>query len=514
MSYSWRTYVLAWIGWLLVFSFLVPTAFAQGAGAVATDGGFQRIMNGIVRGTPGTTNVPITGGVRTTSTGSVGVTTARGISVNVPTSVVADFSRKAIIKGAARVAVRAVPWIGTGLVVNDIANAIKDSGIKTCPPPDFFCMPGDGVVNTPYEPEYNFPHNGVVYPTAAAQCAGRVAIINAANVKGNVKATWSCAGAMEEAPFTLNFSCSGTACGANTKDNIIRNSICKSGDTLREPLCIPKQNTSDGDPVPVPPDLLEQEMEKAAARDAEAAARWKRNMDLLAQANPNYEHPVETENQPVVVSASPVSAPPKVVSTETIPNADGSTSTRTVTDQVMVMPKIGTPSTVMNPNVEYPSTTTTVTKTVNNVTGKTETTTKTEESPSPVIIPQKLNLPTDYNREATQKSILELLKEFASPITAKAPDGVAEMDSIKAVNDEASKNVTDVTAQSVGIVSWLPNVPTAACVDPKVPTPLTGSLVSVPICATVDIFSALISGVLCFFCIVGCVQQVQAAQKA
>jgi hypothetical protein len=236
--------ILLVLGWLLALCALclyAPAAFAQGSGAVATDGGFQRIMNGIVRGTPGTTNVPISGGgVRTTSTGNVGVT-ARGISVNVPTSVVADFSRKAIIKGAARVAVRAVPWVGTGLVVNDIANAIKDSGIKTCPPPDFFCMPDDGIIPIPYAPDLAFPYNGSNYPTAGEVCAARAAAASASNAAKNLAASWSCTGAMEVSPFTVNFSCSGKDCGsATTKDNLSPLYVCKNpADVLRRAGVIP-----------------------------------------------------------------------------------------------------------------------------------------------------------------------------------------------------------------------------------------------------------------------------------
>lgn len=64
--------------------------------------------------------------------------------------------------------------------------------------------------------------------------------------------------------------------------------------------------------------------------------------------------------------------------------------------------------------------------------------------------------------------------------------------------------------------SWtfIPQIPTAACANPRVQSPLTQAQVEMDICGSFNKFSVFINGVLAVFCIFGCVRQVQAALKA
>jgi len=59
--------------------------------------------------------------------------------------------------------------------------------------------------------------------------------------------------------------------------------------------------------------------------------------------------------------------------------------------------------------------------------------------------------------------------------------------------------------------SFIPNIPTAACVNPMIDSPNGSGAVMMDICSPFDTFRTFINGVLAFFCLLGCVQQVRAA---
>lgn len=87
-------------------------------------------------------------------------------------------------------------------------------------------------------------------------------------------------------------------------------------------------------------------------------------------------------------------------------------------------------------------------------------------------------------------------------------------EALKASDRDNMGAIVDVTKEKLGLGDWFPSVPTAVCSNPSVNNPVTGASVQVDICSYVDIFSRFISGVICFFALIGAVQQVQSAMKA
>lgn len=59
--------------------------------------------------------------------------------------------------------------------------------------------------------------------------------------------------------------------------------------------------------------------------------------------------------------------------------------------------------------------------------------------------------------------------------------------------------------------SFIPNIPTAACVNPMIDSPNGTGAVMMDICTPLATFRTFINGVLAFFCLLGCVQQIRAA---
>ncbi|MDO8038382.1 hypothetical protein [Janthinobacterium sp. SUN137] len=59
--------------------------------------------------------------------------------------------------------------------------------------------------------------------------------------------------------------------------------------------------------------------------------------------------------------------------------------------------------------------------------------------------------------------------------------------------------------------SFVPKIPTAACVNPMIDSPNDGGAVMMEICSPLATFQTFINGVLAFFCLLGCVQQIRAA---
>lgn len=59
--------------------------------------------------------------------------------------------------------------------------------------------------------------------------------------------------------------------------------------------------------------------------------------------------------------------------------------------------------------------------------------------------------------------------------------------------------------------SFIPRIPTAACVNPMIDSPNGSGAVMMDICSPFSTFQTFINGVLAFFCLLGCVQQIRAA---
>jgi hypothetical protein len=86
-------------------------------------------------------------------------------------------------------------------------------------------------------------------------------------------------------------------------------------------------------------------------------------------------------------------------------------------------------------------------------------------------------------------------------------------DNITAWNEYSKSKMNEVTS-SLFTWSFIPNIPTAACVNPKLDSPGKRSTVEMDICGPFNMFGKFINGVLAFFCVIGCVQQVRAAVAA
>jgi hypothetical protein len=487
---------------------------------------FDSIMNGIIRGTPGVTNVAVTNGVRTTASGTISVL-AGSTSVPVATTASADIGYAAIARGASRVAVRAVPWIGTALLAAEVYNAVKGSGYTTCAPPAMFCKPT--VAGQPLSPtrvQYTFAPTYVAtsnpYRDDAVQaCSDYAASASAfkqsdgstlpwrVTVNPTSANAWTCTihtdGRTGSSPPLQDFSPTDSPRVATQRN------ICADGSLPSNNSCgvvvDPNAQT-----VPATEDDIYAQLSAKANADHDWAVAMKAKMDAMNAQNPGLEPPIDVKALPLTVTAPPVSSTPVVVSTETIPNADGSTSTKKVTETTTVTPVVSSPSTVSSPGVTFPSTTQQTTTITNNTTNVTTTTVKNITNPVAAPAPAKqADLPTDYNRESTQQKVLDAL---TTPNTDPLPTGDSDLKAIKDKSDAGSSTVDGITESSTGLKSWLPTIKTAACVNPTVPIPIVGGTKAVPICDTVDVFSKFISAVISVFALYGCIREVQAAMKA
>ena len=59
--------------------------------------------------------------------------------------------------------------------------------------------------------------------------------------------------------------------------------------------------------------------------------------------------------------------------------------------------------------------------------------------------------------------------------------------------------------------TFIPDIPTTECRNPLLSDPQGTSTVEMDICGSFNTFQSFINGVLAFFCILGCVQQVRGA---
>lgn len=62
--------------------------------------------------------------------------------------------------------------------------------------------------------------------------------------------------------------------------------------------------------------------------------------------------------------------------------------------------------------------------------------------------------------------------------------------------------------------SFIPNIPTAECVNPHVKNPLTSATKDVEICGYFNKFAFFLKAVLAVLCVYGCVRQIQSAMRA
>ncbi|MNR75992.1 hypothetical protein D3C72_66450 [compost metagenome] len=215
---------------------------------------------------------------------------------------------------------------------------------------------------------------------------------------------------------------------------------------------------------------------------------------------------------PVVVSGAPVSSPERVISTTTRTLPDGSTDTTTSTEKTVANPTTSG-GTVADSQTTFPTQTVTKNTTINNVTNNTTTETTTVNHPAettPTTPGETDNSPRECGTPGRPKCQID---ETGTPVAPTAIDETT-YDQIKEKNTEILDKITQITPESMNVGNWFPQIATAECEDPQVPNPITGEMKSVPVCKPFNVFKAFISAVIAFFCLIGCVREVQSAMKA
>ncbi|WP_146177512.1 hypothetical protein [Glaciimonas sp. PCH181] len=221
--------------------------------------------------------------------------------------------------------------------------------------------------------------------------------------------------------------------------------------------------------------------------------------------------PLIDANTPVTIYAPSVTVPSAINSTSTIQNSDGTTSTAT-RSQVFTIEPTTTGTTAGTISANFPSKTNTTTTTINNSTGAATSTSTTTSNPA---APTIASVGNSQGKECgTPGRHPCQIDETGTPL-ATAVDGNIDLSKIDAQNNINMNAVGAITPASQGLLtSWIPQIQTADCVNPSVPTPITGVMRDVEICAPVNTFKTFINGVLCVLCLFGCVAQVQSAIKA
>lgn len=97
-----------------------------------------------------------------------------------------------------------------------------------------------------------------------------------------------------------------------------------------------------------------------------------------------------------------------------------------------------------------------------------------------------------------------------------APADQATVDQTKSWTDNiASWNTYSQSQASIAsnrfYWSFIPKIPTTACVNPMIDSPNGTGAVMMDVCSSFNTFQTFINGVLAFFCLLGCVQQIRAA---
>lgn len=113
------------------------------------------------------------GGATATSAGNVTVPTRTG-NISVPTTVNARYTA-ARVAGIAGKVFKAGTVVGAGFTAWEIYNAIKDSGVQVCPPPEFFCVPGEAPVSPAIHPDAKYDAAGVAGTFTSKEAAGAAA---------------------------------------------------------------------------------------------------------------------------------------------------------------------------------------------------------------------------------------------------------------------------------------------------------------------------------------------------
>jgi hypothetical protein len=461
-------------------------------------------INKIILGTPGISSTSIKGLTTTTATAIETATLANGLKIPIPiTAAIATaaarfgpLAAKTLITGAsmAGLATIIVPWI------------VSESNYQACSPAEgFFCK----IVSVATPEKYGWvARDGTIGTYAQAVKSVMEYLCPSVNTSSNCTSPVYGWKTLEIRVDSTHYDLPVYSESQNRYFGVY---------TFRTYYTLSDGSHESSKLSPLSENDLAQSLTNSLSKDA---VKQQIMNDSLRKNNIPFILPTDT----VITSAPPVTLTP-IVETSTVDNSDGTTSTKTVTSTTTVNPqKTGT--TVADTSFTYPTTTTTTTTTINNTTNvqNTSNSTKTENASAPdsptTKIPDSssspasdIQLPDDYNREVTQQSILEKLTGTGVPdsSTINADTDLGKITSQNSTNKSAFDSINN---SYLGLVNWFPSFPTAVCVNPTVPNPISHALVAIDICTPLGIFKTFISGVLCFFVLIASVREVQGAIKS
>ena len=431
-------------------------------------------------------------------------------NISVPVNVTTKVAGSAAVAAAARAATvaRALTGpVGVALIGYDIYKRIQESGVTTCPPPDFFCKPETVA--------YDRDQTGWKQTTGGSTL-------------------WSINSWIAD-----RFRACSTAVSSEVVDRGMINGVpwirvdIKRADGTPITSCTQQLMFHNPNPdatrLPGPP-LSDTEVTTAIQTHVNAdgtGVRAKSMYDAAMDADVRMravgqegipQTVMQPAGSPSTLTSAPVIAPVETISTRTGTDANGNPQTITTTAQPTVTPVVqGTgSSTTVTYNITNNITNTTTNPADPAVPPKTQTEVIVVKIEPDQAVPnptEPTEFPKDYNKEATQLQILDLLKGEGVPDGTALSSTDAE-NSIKGAQGQLTAAVDQVTPGSLGLASWLPSIPTTACVNPSVPNPTNGVMTDIEICKPVNLFSKFISAVICVFVLYGCVREVQAAIKS
>lgn len=100
--------------------------------------------------------------------------------------------------------------------------------------------------------------------------------------------------------------------------------------------------------------------------------------------------------------------------------------------------------------------------------------------------------------------------QIVAPTDQATEDYKAAIQGNETAWDEYSKSQVNTPSNRFQW-TFIPQIPTAQCVNPLIENPLKTGAVEMDVCGPVNTFGAFINGVLAFFCLIGCVAQIRQA---
>lgn len=463
---------------LLVACVLSPSAYAN------SYAGLNHIQN-IINSTPGVQFANVASGMAATSTSGVTVTTASGMRIPVPVSATATVSKSALALNAARL-VRGATVLGLAYEGYEVYKWLKERGVKTCAPPDFFCKPSNGSPTTGTSFTYYGSFGSVTDSNAEAACNGANSARNA--YAASVGSTY--VNTITRLPSAANgYACEYFQSGSNGTGVYPSNNVCTNGSsfvyTSETPCGSGGGNGGDtGTPATTDQELADYIASVSGFPSGDMVKLHESIRKDNARQNVLTPEQIVPPSTPVEVTAPPVTTPKTVVKTETVVQPDGSTVKRETEEQVTVIPNI--PWKRLDDEktapVSFAEQKTQVVTDTDPVTGTKRVVSTTTETPTPVTEPAK---------EAAEGPV-----ECGSPGRPKCaidetgtPDGKT---ATKTAEEAFDKTTTDIltgieagksdAGKSVDLGGWMPVMPPGMCTDPAVQNPGTGGMETVKIC--------------------------------